>query len=137
MNMNFSIYELSLRSYIQDHHPLRKNDSDFIEIRSSEAAAVFEEYSKNGENIIECKNAANKTLYRGLQYSLYDSLKSIIEEDFQSNKKEIDVFHLLELFSPIIEEKYVLSDDFSGSIEEQKMKYELIGMIQERLNNGL
>lgn len=125
--MNISYFELSLKKYIMDHHPDLITDDDFIKTRSASAEAVFAEKSKEGKNIVECKEHANEILFAGLHYSLYDSIIDILEENY--SHYEINAKVLLKEIKPTLTQKYDITDRFLGTDEEQNLLGDIIELI--------
>ena len=77
---------------------------------------------------------ASEVLYQGLHFSKYDTLVSVIENEFE---KELP-YPLPERLTPIllknkavqsVFDKYELTDDFGASLEYEKLYTELTGAI--------
>ena len=123
-----SYFRLILEDYLLHNHPDKFTDTAFIDSRSEQAELIFEQCSKEGLYISECREQANNILLEDLHYSLFCKIQEVIEDNFGSNV--VDEMDLYNSFKDSITRKYDLSDNYSGSAEEQTMIYELIGLIQ-------
>ena len=129
-----SYFRLKLENYLSEHFPEMQNDKPFITARADEALitycdAVAQEFSHP-----EAETMASEVLYRGLHFSKYDTLVSVLENEFE---KELPS-PLPERLSPIllrtkavqsVFDKYKLTDDFGASPEYEELYTELTGTI--------
>lgn len=131
--IGFSYYELSLLSFLMESHPDRFSDVDFIKNRAAEAAEAYAEAFDNGENIQECTEIANQTLYSGLHFSKHDTITTILWSEYTDLVPPDEAKKIAVKLQPILEyifAKYTLSDDFAQTPEFQLLYTELTGAIQ-------
>lgn len=105
-----SYFRLKLENYLSEHFPEMLSDKPFITAR------------------------ADEVLYQGLHFSKYDTLVSVLENEFE---KELPS-PLPERLTPMllknkavqsVFDKYELTDDFGASPEYEKLYTELTGTI--------
>lgn len=70
-------YRLNLMSLLKSSYPEYLDDEDFISSRAQEAARVFEDAVRNGSNYLDASAEANRTLYRGLGFSKFDTVFTV------------------------------------------------------------
>ncbi len=139
--MELSYYRLSLLSYLKESHPELANNTDFIEIRGDEAAEVYSQTIKNGLSHDYASELANQTLFRGLHFSLFDTLITIIWNEFAKEIPENEAsryaLQLLSVCKPLLA-KYNIDDDFAYTKAFDVLYTELTGTILIWLeDNGL
>lgn len=137
---HLSYFELSLTEYIINHHPEKITDKDFIKTRAAEADSTFQDASHMGLTVEDARHEANKVLYKGLVFSLYDEISNIVNEYFPEVEKDDHHLFTMQMIDLNKEtgEKYQLDDDFGGCYEYLQLRNELIGNIQIYMEkNGL
>ena len=129
-----SYFRLKLENYLGEHFPEMLSDKPFITARADEALISYCDAVAQGFSYPEAESMASEVLHRGLHFSKYDTLVSVLENEFE---KELPS-PLSERLSPIllknktvqsVFDKYELSDDFSASPEYEKLYTELTGTI--------
>ena len=129
-----SYFRLKLENYLGEHFPEMLSDKPFITARADEALTTYCDAVAQGFSYPEAESMASEVLHRGLHFSKYDTLVSVLENEFE---KELPS-PLSERLSPIllknktvqsVFDKYELSDDFSASPEYEKLYTELTGTI--------
>ena len=129
-----SYFRLKLESYLGEHFPERVNDNAFVTARADEALTAYCDSVAQGFSYPEAETMASEVLYHNLHFSKYDTLVSVLEQEFE---KELPS-PLPERLSPIllknkavqsVFDKYELSDDFGASPEYEKLYTELTGTI--------
>ena len=129
-----SYFRLKLENYLSEHFPELLGDKPFITARADEALSTYCDAVAQGFSHPEAESMANEVLHRGLHFSKYDTLVSVLENEFE---KELPS-PLPERLSPIllknkavqsVFDKYELSDDFGASPEYEKLYTELTGTI--------
>ena len=129
-----SYFRLKLRSYMSEHHPEKLHDTEFITTRADMALTAYCDAVAQGFSHPEAESMASEVLYRGLHFSKYDTLVSVLENEFE---KELPS-PLPERLSPVllknkavqsVFDKYELTDDFGASPEYEKLYTELTGTI--------
>ena len=78
-----SYFRLKLRSYMSEHHPERLQDTEFITARADMALTAYCDAVAQGFTHPEAESMANEVLYYGLHFSKYDTLVSVLENEFE------------------------------------------------------
>lgn len=129
-----SYFRLKFENYLSEHFPELLGDKPFITARADEALSTYCDAVAQGFSHPEAESMANEVLHRGLHFSKYDTLVSVLENEFE---KELPS-PLPERLTPMllknkavqsVFDKYGLSDDFGASPEYEKLYTELTGTI--------
>ncbi len=129
-----SFFRLKLENYLSEHFPEMQSDKPFITARADDALTTYCDAVAQGFSHPEAETMASEVLHRGLHFSKYDTLVSVLENEFE---KELPS-PLPERLSPILLKnkavqsvfgKYDLTDDFGASPEYEKLYTELTGTI--------
>lgn len=129
-----SYFHLKLESYLSDHFPEKVEDKPFIKARADEALTTYGDAVEEGFSYPEAESMASEVLYRDLHFSKYDTLVSVLENEFEK-----------ELPSPLPErlsrillgnkaiqnlfDKYNLTDEFVATPEYDTLYTELTGTV--------
>ena len=129
-----SYFRLKLEAYLGEHYPERVNENTFVTARADEALTAYCDAVAQGFSHPEAEVMASEVLYQGLHFSKYDTLVSVLENEFE---KELPS-PLPERLTPMllknkavqsVFDKYELTDDFGASPEYDKLYTELTGTI--------
>jgi len=129
-----SYFRLKLEAYLGKHFPERVNENTFITNRADEALTAYCDAIAQGFSHPEAETMASEVLYQGLHFSKYDTLVSVLENEFE---KELPS-PLPERLTPMllknkavqsVFDKYELMDDFGATPEYEKLYTELTGTI--------
>lgn len=129
-----SYFRLKLESYLSEHFPEKVEDKPFITARADEALTTYCDAVEEGVSYPEAESMASEVLYRDLHFSKYDTLVSVLENEFE---KELPS-PLPERLAPILLknraiqetfDKYNLTDDFDASPEYDTLYTELTGTV--------
>ena len=129
-----SYFRLKLEAYLGEHFPERVNENTFVTARADEALTTYCDAIAQGFSHPGAETIASEILYQGLHFSKYDTLVSVLENEFE---KELPS-PLPERLSPIllknkavqsVFDKYELTDDFGASPDYEKLYTELTGTI--------
>ena len=129
-----SYFRLKLEAYLGEHFPERVNENTFVTARADEALTAYCDAVVQGFSHPEAETMASEVLYQGLHFSKYDTLVSILENEFE---KELPS-PLPERLTPMllknkavqsVFDKYELTDDFGATPEYEKLYTELTGTI--------
>lgn len=129
-----SYFRLKLENYLSEHFPELLGDKPFITARADEALSTYCDAVVQGFSHPEAESMASEVLHRGLHFSKYDTLVSVLENEFE---KELPS-PLPERLTPMllknkavqsVFEKYELTDDFGATPEYEKLYTELTGTI--------
>lgn len=130
----FSYFRLKLENYLKEHFPEMLGNNPFITARADEALTAYCDAVAQGFTHLEAESMASEVLYQGLHFSKYDTLVSVLENEFE---KELPS-PLPERLTPILLKnkaiqdvfsEYDLTDDFGASPEYEKLYTELTGTI--------
>ena len=129
-----SYFRLKLRSYMGEHHPERLQDMEFITARADLALTAYCDAVAQGFTHPEAESMASEVLYQGLHFSKYDTLISVLENEFE---RELPA-PLPEKLAPILLsnkaiqatfDKFGLTDEFAAIEQYVRLYTELTGTI--------
>lgn len=130
----FSYFRLKLETYLKEHFPEMLGNNPFITARADEALTAYCDAVAQGFTHLEAESMASEVLYQGLHFSKYDTLVSVLENEFEAELPA----PLPERLAPILLRnkaienvfaKYDLTDDFEASPEYENLYTELTGTI--------
>ena len=129
-----SYFRLKLRSYMSEHHPERLLDTEFITARTDMALTVYCDAVAQGFTHLEAENIASEVLYQGLHFSKYDTLVSVLENEFE---KELpaplpDKLAFILLSNKAVQatfDKFGLTDTFASDEQYDRLYTELTGTV--------
>ena len=78
-----SYFRLKLETYLGEHFPERVNENTFIKARTDEALTAYCDAIARGFSHPEAETMASEVLYQGLHFSKYDTLVSVLENEFE------------------------------------------------------
>ena len=129
-----SYFRLKLKSYMSEHHPERLKDTEFITARADMALRAYCDAVAQGFSYLEAETMASEVLYQGLHFSKYDTLVSVLENEFE---RELPV-PLPEKLAPILLsnkavqatfDKFGLTDTLASDEQYDRLYTELTGTI--------
>ena len=129
-----SYFRLKLRSYMSEHHPEKLHDTEFITTRADMALTAYCDAVAQGFSHLEAENIASEVLYQGLHFSKYNTLVSVLENEFE---RELPA-PLPDKLAPILLSNkavqatfagYELTDAFAASGQYDRLYTELTGTI--------
>ena len=115
-----SYFCLKLEAYLGEHFPEMLSDKPFITARADEALTTYCDVVAQGFSHLEAESMASEVLHRGLHFSKYDTLVSVLENEFE----KVLPSPLPERLTPMllknkavqsVFDKYELTDDFGAS----------------------
>ena len=68
---------------MSEHHPERMSDMEFITARADMALTAYCDAVAQGFNHLEAERIASEVLFSGLHFSKYDTLVSVLEDEFE------------------------------------------------------
>ena len=134
IKQKLSYFRLKLRSFMREHHPERLQDTEFITARADMALITYCDAVAQGFTHPEAESMASEVLYQGLHLSKYDTLVSVLENEFE---RELPA-PLPEKLAPILLsneavqatfDKFGLTDTFAASGQYDRLDTELTGTI--------
>ena len=129
-----SYFLLKLEAYLGEHFPERVNDNEFVTARADEALTAYCDAVAQGFSHPEAESIASNVLFEGLHFSKYDTLVSVLENEFEAELPS----PLPEKLAPILLSNkavqrvftnYHLTDDFVASPQYEDLYTELTGTI--------
>jgi hypothetical protein len=129
---DMSYFRLLLVDFLRESYPQLLTDEKFIATRADAALTIYEQAVLNGSHPVEAEHSATKTLFFGLHFSKYDTLKNILWNEFSTAIPEDEAKRWAIRLLPICEAvfaNYPLSDDFEYSTEYDLLYTELTGTI--------
>lgn len=127
-----SYFRLSLLSFLRESHPELANDTDFIASRGDSAAEAYSETVRSGLSHDVAAEVANEVLFENLRFSKYDTIVTVLWNEFENEVPQGTAKSLALQLLPICEEvfaKYPLSDDFAFEPQFDNLYTELTGTI--------
>ena len=129
-----SYFRLKLESYMSEHHPERMNDIEFINARADMALTACCDAVAQGFNHLAAESIASEVLVSGLHFSKYDTLVSVLENEFERElpaplPKRLALILIRNKAMQAIFDGYELTDDFSATEQYDKLYTELTGTI--------
>lgn len=129
-----SYLRLKLESYMSEHHPERLGNKEFITARADMALTAYCDAVAQGFNHLEAERIASEVLFSGLHFSKYDTLVSVLENEFE---RELPAplperLSLLLLTNKAVQAtfaKYELTDALASDEQYGRLYTELTGTI--------
>ena len=137
----FSYFRLKLEVFLKDYHPDILTDTAFISARADAALTAYCDAVEQGFSHLEAEAMSSEVLYQGLHFSKYNTLVSILENEFAEElpdplPQELAPILLGNKFIQAAFAKYDLTDDFDGSTEYEALYTELTGTIVQLIENS-
>ena len=129
-----SYFRLKLKSYMSEYHPERLQDTEFITTRADMALTAYCDAVAQGFTHPEAESMASEVLYQSLHFSKYDTLVSVLEDEFE---RELPA-PLPERLAPILLsdkavqatfDKFGLTDILASDEQYDRLYTELTGTI--------
>ena len=129
-----SYFRLKLKSYMSEYHAERLHDTEFIITRADMALAAYCDAVAQGFTHLEAESIASEVLYHGLHFSKYDTLVSVLENEFE---RELPA-PLHEKLAPILLsnkavqatfDKFGLTDTLASDEQYDRLYTELTGTV--------
>ena len=129
-----SFFRLKLESYMSEHHPEKMSDTEFITARADMTLTAYCDAVAQGFTHLEAESIASEVLYHGLHFSKYDTLVSVLENEFE---RELPA-PLPEKLAPILLsnkavqatfDKFGLTDTLASDEQYGRLYTELTGTI--------
>ena len=129
-----SYFRLKLESYMSEHHPERLGDKEFITVRADMALTAYCDAVAQGFNHLEAERIASEVLFSGLHFSKYDTLVSVLEDEFERElpaplPERLSLLLLADKAVQATFAKYELTDVFVASGQYDRLYTELTGTI--------
>ena len=130
----FSYFRLKLRSYMSEHYPERLQDTEFITARADMALTTYCDAVAQGFTHPEAESMASEVLYYGLHFSKYDTLVSVLENEFErelpaSLPERLALILLSNNAVQATFDKFGLTDTLASDEQYDRLYTELTGTI--------
>ena len=79
-----SYFRLKLTAYLRDHQPDLVDDATLVSSRSDAALTAYCDAVAQGFSHPEAESIASNVLFEGLHFSKYDTLVSVLENEFEA-----------------------------------------------------
>ena len=79
-----SYFRLKLTAYLRDHQPDLVDDATLVSSRSDAALTAYCDAVVQGFSHPEAESIASNVLFEGLHFSKYDTLVSVLENEFEA-----------------------------------------------------
>ena len=138
-----SFFRLKLENYLSEHFPEMMSDNPFITARADEALTSYCDAVAQGFSHPEAETMASEVLYHNLHFSKYDTLVSVLEQEFEKElpsplPERLALILLNNKAIQAVFAKYELTDNFATGTEYDKLYTELTGTIMLVIEvNGL
>ena len=125
-----SYFRLKLTAYLRDHQPELVDDATLVSSRSDAALTAYCDAVTQGFSHPEAESIASNVLFEGLHFSKYDTLVSVLENEFEAELPS----PLPEKLAPILlrnkaVQRVFTTDDFAASPQYEDLYTELTGTI--------
>ena len=80
-----SYFRLKLENYLSEHFPEMLSDKPIITARTDEALTTYCDAVAQGFLHPEAESMASEVMHRGLHFSKYDTLVSVLENEFEAS----------------------------------------------------
>ena len=132
--LELSYFRLKLRSYMSEHHPEKLQDAEFITARADMALTAYCDAVAQGFKYPEAESMASEVLYYGLHFSKYDTLVSVLENEFErelpaSLPERLATILLSNKAIQATFDKFGLTDTFASDEQYDRLYTELTGTI--------
>lgn len=132
MPTELSYYGLYLLRYLKESHPDKAEDAGLVAQRADAAAGVYEQSRREGYPAEGAHELAMVALLKGLLFSKYDTLRNVLETEFEGEIPEEDIPATVNKLLPLLENVfsiYALTDDFAQSPGYDLLYTELTGAV--------
>ena len=129
-----SYFRLKLENYLSEYFPEILSNKPFITARANEALTTYCDSVAQGFSHPEAETMASEVLHQGLHFSKYDTLVSVLENEFE---RELPA-PLPERLAPILLsnkaiqttfDKFGLTDTLASDEQYDRLYTELTGTI--------
>lgn len=119
---------------MNDYHPGKLQDKAFTNARAEEALTVYLEAIEQGHDHLQAEELASETMFRGLHFSANDTIRTVLENEFETELPDPlpERLATVLLGSQAIKEvlqKYDINDEFDGTPEYELLYTDLTGTI--------
>lgn len=127
-----SYYGLYLLRYLKESHPDKAEDAEFVARRAEDAAEVYEQSRREGYPAAGAHELAMASLLKDLHFSKHDTLRNVLENEFEEEIPAEDIPATVNKLLPLLENVfsiYPLTDEFAQSPGYDLLYTELTGAV--------
>lgn len=127
-----SYYGLYLLNYLKESHPDKAEDAGFVAQRAENASGVYEQSRREGYPAEGAHELATAALLKDLHFSKHDTLRDVLENEFEGEIPEEDIPITVNKLLPLLENVfsiYPLTDEFAQSPGYDLLYTELTGAV--------
>ena len=127
-----SYYGLYLLRYLKESHPDKSEDAEFVARRADAAAEVYEQSRREGYPAEGAHELAMAALLKDLHFSKHDTLRNVLENEFEGEIPAEDIPVTVNKLLPLLENVfsiYTLTDEFAQSPGYDLLYTELTGAV--------
>ncbi len=127
-----SYYGLYLLSFLNENHPERLPDTDFIETRSALTDDIYEQARREGHTVEQAQELAMTALLKDLHFSKFNTLIEVLWNEFAEEVPPANAAEVAFKIQPFLETvftNYSLSDDFAYTKDYDFLYTELTGAV--------
>lgn len=127
-----SYYGLYLLNYLKESHPDKAEDAGFVAGRAEDAAGVYEQARREGYPPEGAHELAMAALLKDLHFSKHDTLRDVLEREFEGEISEADIPTTVNKLLPLLDNVfsiYALTDEFAQSPDYDLLYTELTGAV--------
>ena len=129
-----SYFRLKLTAYLHDHQPELVDDATLVSSRSDAALTTYCDAVVQGFSHPEAESIASNVLFEGLHFSKYDTLVSVLENEFEAElpsplPEKLALILLRNKAVQRVFANYHLTDDFAANTQYEDLYTELTGTI--------
>lgn len=110
-----SYYGLYLLNYLKESHPDKAEDAGFVAQRAEDAAGAYEQARREGYPPEGAHELAMTALLKDLHFSKHDTLRDVLETEFEGEISEADIPATVNKLLPLLDNVfsiYALTDEF-------------------------
>jgi hypothetical protein len=85
---DISYFRLSLIDFLRESYPERLEDNSFLLACTEAATETYEQAVRNGDTSLEVAEQASAVLFNGLHFSMHDTIKNILWNEFADEVPE-------------------------------------------------
>lgn len=129
---DLSYFKLRLKEHFIISFPERADDDKFIDRRAALAANAYDGAFTSGNRVEECNEIADFILFEGLHFSKFDTVFSVICNEFDTIMADEDLRPFALSVMSICEETFTnheFTNDFSYTQDFDLLYTELTGVI--------
>lgn len=138
MKEELSYFKEALMAFLEENHPELFHNKALVQQRVDQAKTAYIESIQDGFDHIEAEAIASYSLYSGLHFSKYNTIRTVLADEFENDFPTDQYDALANKLLPECEsifENFNIDDDFAYSPEFDILYTQLTGTILIWLEN--